>query len=120
MHIQLIERITERCMDPGSPNYKNVTAHKSKVIDVYESSFVPRKGEVIFFDEDIAYDVVEVIYHKCACHLQRENIIGVMIEVTPHKAEHLYDGGNYSKTEPWPLVANLETDLTNFFEAIED
>jgi len=107
-------------MDAASPDYQKATSHKSKVIDVYDSSFIPHKGEVIFFDEDTAYDVVEVIYHKCACHLQGENIIGVMIEVTPHKNEHTYNNGSYFKTEPWPLVANLEADLTGFFEAVKD
>lgn len=114
MLIMLSERIVERCNDPASENYKKVTHMSAKTIDMYKSNFIPRKGEVIFSNDGMSYDVVNVIYQKCASRLDEENIIYAVIEITPHVNEHIYDCGGYQIKEDWPLIAELPSDHSIF------
>lgn len=120
MHIALVERVVERCMDRSSPNYQEITKLSTKTLTIYDSNFIPRKGDVICIDGEHGYDVVEVIYNIGVLPIEGEEISDVVIEVVPHIEKHTYSTGNYSYVEDWPLITNLDSDLLDYLEAIED
>jgi len=116
LKIILIERIVERCNDPMNPNYPKVTSMSTKTIDMYTSDVIPRKGEIIYIDEDTAYDVVEVIYQKHKYPLPSENNFTVHVEVSPHFNFHTYKSvvTDTSFVEEWPIITKLPMDMSWF------
>lgn len=115
MNILLIERVVTRCTDPDSPQYKLATHMSSKLVARYVSDVVPRKGEIIFVDENTSYEVVQVIYQRLGSSLPGKATFSVHIEVKPYVCIHKYVDTENQFFETWPLVINLPSD-PNFFK----
>ena len=113
MRIFLNERFVERCMDPANPNYLKATRIHSQIIDTYISNIVPRVGEIIWTDKG-SYDVVAVEYHRHCSEVKGDGIMCVTLEVAPHKLEKSFSFNGYCIKEEWPLISDIDTDLSNF------
>lgn len=111
MLINLLERDVQRCNDPASPNYHKVTNVSAKIIDTYDSNFVPRIGEVISIGDNLAYDVVSIVYmrdsFKDGYRSQNENVLKVIVEVKLHIGKTTFNADGYSFEEDWPLITRI-------------
>lgn len=111
LYVTLRQRIIERCKDPKSANYNQITKMACKPIEgflSYSFDIVPRIGETILLDGNVAYDVISVVHSRryCAGLTHPE----VIVEVIPHVYEHVVHDVGYSFTESWPLISDLELD----------
>lgn len=109
LYVLLRERIVERCSDPTSRNYKKVINMFCKEVEGFvshDTDIIPRIGEIICLEDNTAYDVISVVHsrRKCAGLWHPE----IIVEVVPHVAKHMYDAGNYSFEEDWPLISDLK------------
>ena len=113
LYISLYERHVVRENDLKKKNIHEITKMTKKHIDTYscyDTTVIPRVGEILYINDKGPFKVVEVIHKKSFTSGLRHD--SVYIEVTPHVCKHFYSVGNFAFTEDWPLIVDLEEDFS--------